>query len=162
MKAKFRKSGYNSDEVEELAHLSWAYVNSDSEEQLTANRATLLSALRASEKSYISETWQPKERRVIRCYTKLYTDLGVNSSQRSETYHVPMREITSGFLSLEESAKRLAQTCLQHLQALELDEVQPPTKTFRTLAGDRWSFLIGSVSKLASKLGKEELEKLEK
>jgi len=56
MKAKFRKPGYNSDEVEELAHLSWAYVNSDSEEQLTANRATLLSALRASEKSYISET----------------------------------------------------------------------------------------------------------
>jgi len=71
-----------------------------------------------------------------------------------------MGEITSGFLSLEESAKRLAQTCLQHLQALELDEVQPPTKTFRTLAGDRWSFLIGSVSKLASKLVKEEWEKL--
>jgi hypothetical protein len=33
-------------------------------------------------------------------------------------------------------------------------------KTLRTLTGDRWSFLIGSVSKLALKLVKEEWEKL--
>jgi hypothetical protein len=69
-------------------------------------------------------------------------------------------EITCGLLSLEESAKRLAQTCLQRLQALELDEVQPGVKTLRTLTGDRWKCLIGSVSKLALKLVKEEWEML--
>jgi hypothetical protein len=92
---------------------------------------------------------------VVHCYTKLYSNLKVNSSQRSESYHIPMREISSGLLSLEESAKRLAQTCLQRFQALELDEVQPGVKTLRILTGDRWKCLIGSVSKLALKLVKE-------
>ena len=44
MKAKYRKSGYTSDEVEELAHLSWAYVCSDTEEELDSNRTALLHA----------------------------------------------------------------------------------------------------------------------
>ena len=71
-----------------------------------------------------------------------------------------MREITSGLLSLEESAKRLTQTCLERLQMLELDEVQPGVKTLRILTSDRWSFLIGSVSKLALTKVKEEWAKL--
>ena len=91
-----------SDEVDELTHLSWADMDSETEEQLTANRMALVSALRASEKAYILERWQPKERRVVHCYTKLYSNLVVNSSQRGESYHVPMREITSGLVSLEE------------------------------------------------------------
>jgi hypothetical protein len=160
MKAKYRKSGYKSDEVEQLASLSWAYIDSDTEEELAANRTALLSALRPPEKAYILDTWQVKERRVIRCYTKLYANLGVNASQRSESYHVSMREITSGLLSLEESARRLSRTCLQRLQMLELDEVQPGIKALRTLTTDTWSFLIGNVSKLALKLVQEEWAKL--
>ena len=53
-----------------------------------------------------------------------YSNLGINSSQRSESYHVPMREITCDLLSLAESAQKLTQTYLQRLQALELDEIQ--------------------------------------
>ena len=68
-------------------------MDSETEEQVTANRITLVSTLRASEKAYILDTWQSKERRVVRCYTKLYSNLGVNSNQRGESYHVPMREI---------------------------------------------------------------------
>jgi hypothetical protein len=63
-----------------------------------------------------------------------------NANQRSESYHVPMCEITSGLLSLEKSAKRLTQTCLSRLEMLELDEVQPGVKTLRILTSDRWSF----------------------
>ena len=76
-------------------------MGSETKEQLMANRKALVSALRPSEKAYILEAWQPKEKRVIHCYTKLYSNLGVNSSQRSESYHVPMLEITNGLLSLE-------------------------------------------------------------
>jgi hemolysin-activating ACP:hemolysin acyltransferase len=54
-KAKYRKSGYSSDEVEELTHLSWAYMDSETEEQLMTNRTALVSALRASEKAYTLE-----------------------------------------------------------------------------------------------------------
>jgi hypothetical protein len=80
MKAKYRKSGYGCDEVEELTNLSWAYVDSDTEEELTANRTGLLSALQPAEKAYILDTWQVKERRVIHCYTELYANLGVNAN----------------------------------------------------------------------------------
>jgi hypothetical protein len=83
-------------------------VDNKTEDQLTVNRTALVSALKAPEKAYILEIWQPKEKRVVHYYTRLYSNLGVNSSQRGESYHVPMREITSGLLSLEESAKRLA------------------------------------------------------
>ena len=124
-------------------------MNSNTEEQLESNRTALFLLLKAPEKAYIEETWIPKEWRTIRCYTKLFANLGVNANQRSENYHVPMCEITSGLLSLEESAKRLTQTCLSRLEMLELDEVQPGVKTLRILTSDRWSFLIGSVSKLA-------------
>ena len=106
------------------------------------------------------DTWQAKERRVIRCYAKLYANVGVNAGQRSESYHESMREIASGLLSLEESARRLSQTCLQRLQMLELNEVQPEVKALRILTTDRWSFLIGNVSKLALKLVQEEWIKL--
>jgi hypothetical protein len=74
MKAKYRKSGYKCNEVEELTNLSWAYIDSDNEEELAANRTTLLSALQPAEKAYILDTWQVKERRVIRCATKLYAN----------------------------------------------------------------------------------------
>ena len=67
-----------------------------------------------------------------------------------------MREIINDFLSLEESAKRLTETCLQRLEMLELDEVQPEVKTLRILTSDRWSFLIDGVSKLALMKVKEE------
>ena len=80
MKAKYRKSGYKCNEVEELTSLSWAYIDSDTEEELATNRTALLSALKPPEKAYILDTWQPKERRVIRCYTKLYANLGVNAN----------------------------------------------------------------------------------
>jgi hypothetical protein len=79
-KTKYRKYSYSSDEVEELTHLSWIYMDGEAEEQLTANRTVLVSALRAPEKPYILESWQPKERGVVHCYTKLYSNLEVNSS----------------------------------------------------------------------------------
>jgi hypothetical protein len=80
MKAKYRKSGYFNGEVEELTDLSWVYVDSETENQLTVNRTALVSALKAAEKAYILKIWQPKEKRVIYCYIRLYNNLGVNSS----------------------------------------------------------------------------------
>ena len=59
MKAKYRKSGYSSGEVEELAGLSWAYVDSETEDQLTVNRTALVSTLKAPEKAYILESIKP-------------------------------------------------------------------------------------------------------
>jgi hypothetical protein len=66
--------------VKELAHLSEAYVVSDTEEEFENNKNELLLMLKASEKSYIKDTWIPKEWRTIRCYIKLLVNLGINIS----------------------------------------------------------------------------------
>jgi hypothetical protein len=47
MKAKYRKSGYRCDEVEELTNLSWTYIDGD------INRTALLSVFQPAEKAYI-------------------------------------------------------------------------------------------------------------
>jgi hypothetical protein len=73
MKAQYRKCGYKSDEAEELASLSWADTESDTDEELAENRTALLSAHQPAEKIYIMEAWQAEERRVVRCYTKVPT-----------------------------------------------------------------------------------------
>ena len=66
MRAKFNKAGYTTEElngwvdgkveVPGLADLSWAYIKSDTLELLEVNRATLVTALRPEERSYITET----------------------------------------------------------------------------------------------------------
>jgi hypothetical protein len=53
MKAKYRKSGYRCDEVEELTNLSWTYIDGDIGEELAANRTALLSVFQPAEKAYI-------------------------------------------------------------------------------------------------------------
>jgi hypothetical protein len=62
MKAQYRKFGCKGDEVEEIASLSWAYIESDTDEELAENRTALLSAHPPAEKIYILEAWQAKER----------------------------------------------------------------------------------------------------
>jgi hypothetical protein len=70
-----------------------------------------------------------------------------------------MREITGGLLSLEDSSQAI-QMCVQRLRMLELDEVQPGVKALRILTTNRWSFLIGNISKLALKLVQQEWVKV--
>jgi hypothetical protein len=45
MKAKYRKSGYKSNEVKAFISLFWIYIDSDIKEELVVNRIILLSAL---------------------------------------------------------------------------------------------------------------------
>jgi hypothetical protein len=52
MKAKYRKSGYKCNEVEELISFSWAYIDSDTEKELATNRTALLSALKLTEQGH--------------------------------------------------------------------------------------------------------------
>jgi hypothetical protein len=59
---------------------------------------------------------------VVWCYIKFYPNLGSTASQRGESYHPVMREITNGQLSIEQSAKRLATKMLSILKEISTDE----------------------------------------
>jgi hypothetical protein len=59
---------------------------------------------------------------VIYYYIDKYMNLGCTSSSRSESYHLVLRVITNSQLSLKQSVKRLINTIISLLKALDLDE----------------------------------------
>lgn len=64
----------------------------------------------------------PKEERLIYYYTKFYPNLGSTSSQRGESHHPIMREITNGQLTIGGPAERLVSKALSILKNLAVDE----------------------------------------
>jgi hypothetical protein len=107
-----------TDEVVGLSELYWNYIQSDAFEALERNRAGLKNALQPDDRAYIEKTWQPKESRVVYAYTRLYPNLGATSSQRGESYHYVMKQVTNGQLSLERSCQRLVRKILDILREL--------------------------------------------
>jgi hypothetical protein len=101
MKRRFRKGEYTSDQIDGtdeftgLSELVWDYIQGPT------------FALQPNDRTYIKETWLPKESRVIFAYTRLYPNLGCHSSQRGESYHVVVKQVTNGQLTFEESCRRL-------------------------------------------------------
>ena len=153
MRAKFNKAGYTTEElngwvdgeveVPGLADLSWAYIKSDTLELLEMNRATLIAALRPKERSYIAETWLPKEHRVVFCYTKL---LGCNATQRSESYHPPIKAVTNGQLSLDDAVAAISTKTLTIYKLLSMDEDRALIDADLALDTQAFKFLINAVS----------------
>lgn len=108
-------------EIKGLKNFAWAYIKSATMEDLESNRQALYNHLKAPARQYISEVWGPKECRVIRCYTRLFFNLGMHSSQRVESYHVVLKDMTNGQLSLENSATALARTITRLIEDMDTE-----------------------------------------
>ena len=108
MKEWFHERGrYTSDEIKELEAKSWAYVQSATTEELDANRKILEDSLLGPDQAYITDNWGKRERRLIQCYTKQYTNLGSRATSRLESYNSAIHKITNHQLSLHEAADQL-------------------------------------------------------
>jgi len=107
-----------------LHHFSWQYIQSETLEELEANRASLIALLRPQDRWYIDVHWRKIEKAVVYYFTKQYPNLGSTASQRVESYHPVLRKITNGQLSFEDSGKRLAATVLSLLKDLSTFEYQ--------------------------------------
>jgi hypothetical protein len=91
-------------------------------EALSINRKTLKLKMRLYDQWYLESEWVPKEEQFIWYHTKSYPNLGSTASQRGESYHPIVREITNSQLSFEESGKRLSRKMLSILKDLATDE----------------------------------------
>jgi MULE transposase domain len=107
MVKRFRKGKYTSDEIDGyrnsageevpgLKDLCWFYVESITLKDLDLNRQRLLDRLQPAEYAYIEDNWRDKEERVIAVYTRKYRNLGANASQRAESFHTVMHQVTHG------------------------------------------------------------------
>jgi len=173
MKERFRNSGYRKTEIDGefengkkvntgLADLAWQYIKSMTVDELDSNRQLFLDALKPKDRGYILNTWKPKEHRVVWCYTKFYPNLGSTSSQRGESYHPVMRELTNGQLTIEQSAKRLAKKMLSILKEMSIDEDMSLRKYPRVtqLHGVAFQRLREKVSNKAIELLEKEWQRL--
>ena len=82
---------YKKERRDELISMIWGWVQATSIEELNKYRTKLLEALEHEEANYITNYYQPKEYQFCRAYTRAYLNLGVNSTQRSESYHTVVK-----------------------------------------------------------------------
>jgi MULE transposase domain len=149
----FRLHGYVSTEIDGyvtedtppvyidgLERMAWGYIKSMTIEELDSNRAYLAENLKPEHKYYILKHWQELETRVVHYYTKIYPNLGSTSSQRVESYHDSVREMTNGQLSLEAATKRLISKVLSILKEIEIDEERSLRGYPRLLQADSRAF----------------------
>ena len=88
-----------------LKEYAWDYIKSDSAAALERNRHRLAEMI--NEPEYVNNVWKEKEEKVIHWYTKGNANLGCTSSQRVESFHPVLRQMTNGQLTLEISVTRL-------------------------------------------------------
>lgn len=91
-------------------------------EALSVNRKALRQKMRPHDRWYLRSEWFPKDKQLIWYHTKSYPNLGSTVSQRGESYHPVVREITNSQLSFEESGKCLSRKVLSILKDLATDE----------------------------------------
>ncbi len=98
---------YPKEQRDKVIDLIWEWVKSQILNELEAHRTELLNALLPTEKEYLPTNYKPKEHQFIRAYIKMYPNLGVNSTQRSESYHAVIKRFVNWHISLADSVRRL-------------------------------------------------------
>ena len=150
--ARIRKGGYTSNEMENIQDLAWEYVKSPTIDALKTNRQALIDFVKPKEQEYIDNTWRQKEYRAIVCYTRRLPNLGCTATQRLESFHNIVHQVTHGQLSLYKSAHNLS-VRLKEIYA-ERQEDEDKAWTVKATGLDTVAFktLIGQISLLAIKL----------
>jgi MULE transposase domain len=108
IRAAITRARYTKQERQDLHYLTWNYIKSSTTEALETNRLALCDKLREEKVDYIRKNWLPKEAKIIKCYTKLYTNLGVYDTSRTEGLHPVFKEELSLSTPLPLAIKRVA------------------------------------------------------
>ena len=76
-------------------------------ETLEKARNKILSRLRSDDRTYLRTYYQPKEPQFCRAYTRVLPNLGANSTQRNESYHVVVKQKLNKNLSVSAACEAI-------------------------------------------------------
>jgi hypothetical protein len=143
---------YTAEELNQLEAQCWAYVQSNTEAELQCNRKLIEDQLCHQDKSFLRDNWLKHEKRLIKCYTKTYTNLNQYATSRVESMNSNVHKVTSHQLSLHEAADHLCRYVNDFFRDFqeEIDKARG-----RNIAGiDKHVFqqLTGTITKEAIKL----------
>jgi hypothetical protein len=92
----------------------WSWVMTPSIKVLDECRSKLLKALDSGEAGYIQGYYQPKEQQFCRAYTQTYSNLGVHTTERGESYHV----VVKTHLNVNTPVSQAVQTIVEQTKEL--------------------------------------------
>ncbi len=113
--------------------------------ELGNRRKKLLAELHEPEQRYLKENWEPKERQFVRAYTRGYPNLGCNSTQRNESYHVVVKESLNRQLPLQKSCRKLAESLKKLATSITEEEDRSRVDLPRLLDRTAFRCLLGAV-----------------
>jgi MULE transposase domain len=130
---RLAEKGYTKEIRNEIKDLIWRFIKSETAADIEANRQEIYLRLQASEIEYLEQFWRPKEKQILRFFTRRYSNLGAHSNQRSESIHPVTKEILNKQLSLEEAARRFRTTIQFRFRQLTVEETNSGGRLPRTL-----------------------------
>jgi hypothetical protein len=124
----------------------WQCIKTEEEYLVEVQRGALCHHLNPEEVAYIDTYWRPKERQVLRCYTRLLPNLGCSSSQRVESFHPIFKQVLNGQLTLEQSARRIAKQVQRITRDLATDEDRSRIQRPNIVDAVAFHLVIGKVA----------------
>lgn len=121
MKKRLVNEGYDKKERQAYSDLIWAWIKSATLEGLEKNRENLLKELRIKDQDYILNCYGPQEHRFIRAYSRKMANLGCNTTQRAEGYHILTKSTINRHTSMVKAVQKLAKDVKQMAIDFERD-----------------------------------------
>jgi hypothetical protein len=101
--------GYSKETRKVLVDLLNQWIIAPNLEALEKARKKILSRLRSDDRAYLQRYYQPKEPQFCRVYTRVLPNLGVNSTQRNESYHVVVKQKLNKNLSVSTACEAIVE-----------------------------------------------------
>jgi hypothetical protein len=109
IRRKLTIAGYSKERKDLIIDLVWSWIKSSTEKVLEERRGKLLAAVDVNEATYLNKFYRPKESQFIHAYISKLPNLGVHSTQRSESYHNVVKECLNRQLSLPQAVLRIGE-----------------------------------------------------
>jgi hypothetical protein len=113
---------------------------------LETNRLALCDKLREKKIDYIRKNWVSKKAKIIRCYTKLYTNLSIHGTSRIEGLHLILKEELSPSTFLPFAIKRIVKAITRVIKELAKAEQEGLIVCPKTLDIKAFQLVIGKVT----------------
>ncbi|KJZ68322.1 hypothetical protein HIM_12289 [Hirsutella minnesotensis 3608] len=101
--------------------------------------------MREPERLYVENNWKEKEKQFARAHTRHYPNLGCNTTQRNESYHVVVKASLNRQLPLQVACQKLAHSLKKLSQKITDDENRSRIDVPRLLDRPVFRHLIGKV-----------------
>lgn len=122
IKKHFQQRGtYTKDQLDSILSRAWTYIYADTVVVLSSARQLLLDDLLPLDQKYIYDNLVPCERRLVKYYTKFFTNLNQYATSRAKGYNTRIHQATDHQKSLHAAAQGICEYVDDTIRDFEAD-----------------------------------------